>query len=126
MLKKIDNVEDNVIAVDIVDSFEMSDVEELKAELIEKLKTHDHVNILSRMDHIDWKHVSPKAIIHDLVYALKNLKNMHKIAVVGDSNILKSAVKLDSLFYGLLGQEHIEKYFDIDHLDDAIHFVNTD
>ena len=83
----------------------------------EKLKTHDHLNILFVAGD-DFKTFTPGAIWDDAKFGLMHLTDFQRIAIVTDVDWLEAGAK----FFGPLvpGRLHV---FDLDELDEAKDWV---
>ena len=84
-------------------------------EVCDKLiAEHGKINVLIVLGSV--KYESLKVMYTDMMWALRHVRQMDRIAVVGDSPWEKLAIKADSLVFG-------EKYFDKSQLEEAWHYV---
>ena len=125
MIEQIDKYSGNVLAFEVIDGFTETD-EKLAQKLFEeKLKEgFDYINILIKLDELKLSKSSTKAFMEDVVWSLRNYKQMGNIAIVAHSNILKALVPVDNFFFKRLRKGFEERYFDISQIDKAIEFVN--
>lgn len=125
MIKILDGAAKNVIAIDLVDSYEENDEKLLEKLFDDKLATGlKQVNLLCKIDSLNLSKSSWKAMWDDSMYALKHMNNCGKIAIVSNKKWEEFLIHIDnSMFQNKkLGRE--EKYFHIDDLDKAMDWVN--
>jgi hypothetical protein len=116
----------NALGVEISGEYTKADVEEFKKAFEGKIaEGHDRVNVLVKIDKLNLRKIHVNAFIEDSMYALKHLKQLRHIAVVGDSRLEKTLIKLDNKLFGKKKKELIEKYFDVGEIDKAWEFVRS-
>lgn len=118
--------EGNALGVEISGEYTKGDVEEFKKAFEGKIaEGHDRVNVLVKIDKLNLRKIHVNAFIEDSMYALKHLKQLRHIAVVGDSRLEKVLIELDNKLFGKKKKELIEKYFDVAEIDKAWEFVRS-
>lgn len=126
MFQVLEGSEGNVLGVEISDEYSKDDVEQLKKAFESKLaEGYDKVNVLAKIDKLNFRKIHIDAFIEDCVYALKHLKQLRHISVVGDSKLKKLLIELDNRLFMSKKRELIEKYFDIADIDKAWEFVRS-
>jgi len=126
MFKVLDGSAGDVLGVEISQEYTKADVEEFKQAFEAALaEAGGKVNILVKMDQLPWSKVKLDAFVEDSRYALKFKNTMRHLAIVGDSKILEPLVRLDNLILGKPEEGLIEKYFDVNDLDQAWAFVKS-
>ncbi|BEQ16164.1 STAS/SEC14 domain-containing protein [Desulfoferula mesophila] len=126
MFKVLEGGEGPVLAVEISGSYTVEDVKAFeKAAEARLAQGHPRLNILIKIDRMDWLKIKPQAFFQDAKYAMEHIKQMRHLAIVGDSKLEEVLVKLDNLIFGREKQELIEKYFDVSDLDQAWEFVRS-
>lgn len=116
----------SVLGVEISGEYTKADVEEFKKAFEGKIaEGHDRVNVLVKIDKLNLGKIHVNAFVEDSMYALKHLKQLRHIAVVGDSKLEKALIKLDNKLFGKKKKELIEKYFDVAEIDKAWEFVRS-
>lgn len=92
---------------------------EEERELVKKADStvaeHGKLNILVELH--EFKGATAQAMVTDLKWLAKNLKNISRLAIVADSKILGWLVELDAVFARLMNIE--EKHFTRQEIDDA-------
>ncbi|MCF8042691.1 MAG: STAS/SEC14 domain-containing protein [Desulfarculaceae bacterium] len=126
MFKVLEGSGGNVLGAEISGAYTVQDVEQFeKACEAVIAQGHDKVNILVKLDQMQWSKVEPKAFFKDSKYALGHIKQMRHLAIVGDSKLEEVMVKLDNMIFGREKKELIEKYFDVADMDQAWEFVRS-
>jgi hypothetical protein len=126
MFQVLEGSEGNVLGVEISGEYTKDDVEQLKKAFESKLaEGYDKVNILAKIDKLNFRKIHINAFIEDCLYALKRLKQLRHISVVGDSKLKKVLIELDNKLFMSKKRELIEKYFDIADIDKAWEFVRS-
>lgn len=126
MLEQIKTFDNNVLAIEVIDSFTETDEKICQKFFNEKLeKGFNQVNVLVKLDEMKISHIQTKAFMEDVIWALRNYKNIGHIAIVAHSNILKALVPIDNLFFQRAKEGRMERYFDVSQLDEAFAFVNA-
>jgi hypothetical protein len=124
MFTILDGGEGDVLGLEISGGYTKNDVAAfVKAFEEVREKGHAKVNLLVRIDRMVITESEFGAFVEDARYALKHLKEMGRIAVVGKSEIQNYLVKLDNLLIGDPKEGLVEKYFDVADLDEAWAFV---
>tara|TARA_B110000211_G_C14007313_1_gene521438 strand:- start:90 stop:476 length:387 start_codon:yes stop_codon:yes gene_type:complete len=126
MIEQIKEIEGNVIAFEIIDSFTETDGK-LAHKLFEQKinQGHDVINVLIKVDELKINHIVLKAALQDISYVLKNLKQFGNLAIVTHSKTLKTLVKMDNLFYNKLNNGFEERYFDLSEIEEAFKYIET-
>jgi hypothetical protein len=126
MFKVLEGSEGPVLAVEISGSYTVEDVKAFeKAAEARLAQGHPRLDVLVKIDRMDWLKIKPQAFFQDAKYAMEHLKQMRHLAIVGDSKLEEVLVKLDNLIFGREKQELIEKYFDVADLEQAWEFVRS-
>ena len=126
MIEQIKTFEDNTIAIEAIESFTETDVQLMHKFFEGKLaKGFDHVNVLIKLDEVKINQINTKAFFEHVIWVLRNLKNVGNLAIVAHSNILKSLIPLDNVFFKRLKKGFEERYFDVSQLDKALDFVQS-
>lgn len=126
MFQVLDGTGGDVLGVEISGSYTTADVEQFeKTAQAQWEQGHQRLNILVKLDKLELHKVEPQAFFQDAKYALRHIKQMRHLAVVGDSRLTEALVKLDNLIFGRAQEELIEKYFDVADLDQAWAFVRS-
>ena len=126
MFQILEGSEGDILGVEISSEYTKKDVEELKEIFEARLaEGHDRVNVLFKIDKLSLGKIHVRVFIEDSMYALKRLKQLRHIAVVGDSKLEKVLVELDNKLFGKKEQDLIEKYFDVADIDKAWEFVRS-
>ncbi len=113
------------LAVNVVEGFTEED-ERYCEELFEKkLKKHERVNLLIKVDELKLRGSSVTAFWKDLKWILKNYKKIGHLAIVAHSKILKAWIKLDNLIFRNLKAGRHELYFDTSEMNLAMDFINS-
>ena len=60
-----------------------------------------------------------------MLWVLRNLNHVGNLAIVAHSNILRSLIPIDSIFFERLKKGFEERYFDVSHLEKALDFVES-
>ena len=84
------------------------------------------VNVLVKLDELKISHSSVKAFMEDIIWALRNYKQIGHLAIVAHSNVLKALVPIDNLFFQRASKGRYERYFDVSQMDEAMRFVSSD
>lgn len=127
MVEQLKTFDSNVLAFTIIDGF--SNVDE---QFIQKLFNNkidagfEQINILVKLDEYKFSKTSAKAFFDDILFGIRNFKKMGRLAIVGDSSILKVLVEFDNLFYKNKEKGRAERYFNISEMDEAMMFVNPE
>jgi len=125
MITKLSASKDNVLAIEVTHEYVHSDVEQCKKWFEEKLAMGiQQVNFLVKVDHLPLTHISCRAFWEDGLYALRHIRNMGHIAIVGHSTLDKVMVALDGAVFNRARRGLIERYFDVEDMDKAWAFVN--
>lgn len=126
MLEQIETFENNVLAIEVIDSFTENDEKICQKFFNEKLeKGYKQVNVLVKLDEMKISHIQTKAFMEDIIWALRNYKSIGHMAIVAHSKILKAFVPIDNLFFQRAKEGRLERYFDISQMNDAMAFVNS-
>lgn len=126
MIEQIQTFKTNTIAIEVIDSFTETDVQ-LMHKFFEgkRAEGFDHVNVLIKLDEVKINQINTKAFFEHILWVLRNLNHVGNLAIVAHSNILKSLIPLDNVFFKRLKQGFEERYFDVSQLDKALNFVES-
>ncbi len=126
MLKMLEGASDKVIAIEIIDGYMSEDEKTIEKLFDEKIAAgHKKVNVLIKIDKMQFSHSSWKAMWNDGLYAMKHIKNCGRIAMVGHSKVEEFLIKVDNVFFKkLTSGDSGEKYFDVDNFENAMGWVN--
>ncbi len=125
MIEQIKTFKGNTLAFEVIDGFTETDEKLAQKFFKQKIdEGHKHVNVLIKLDEIKISHSSTKAFMEDMIWILRNYKQMGNLAIVAHSKILKALVPVDNYFFERLQKGYEERYFDISQMDKAIDFVS--
>lgn len=125
MITKLDSTKDYVLAIEVAHEYVHEDVEKCKQWFEEKLAGGiTKVNFLVKADQLPIMHVSCKAFWEDGLFALRHIKNMGHMAIIGHGKMEKIMVGMDGALFNRAKQGLIERYFDVTDMDKAWEFVN--
>lgn len=126
MLVNLEGAKGNAIAIELIDGYMPEDEKAIEKLFEEKLAAgYKKVNILVRVDKLNFSHSSWKAMWEDGLYAMKHIKNCGRIAFVGHSKFEEFLIKTDNVFFNKIsGGDSGEKYFDVSEIDMAFGWVN--
>jgi len=98
MIKIIETNEDNILGIEVIGGYSNADVEELIQNIDKKISEgNERLNFLFKIDKIKYGKREFAAFYKDgKSYAIKNLKNIRHIAVVGHSRLEKVLIELDN------------------------------
>lgn len=126
MIEQLGKFEKNTLALEVIGGFTEADEVLARKLFNEKLEMgYERVNILVKMDEYKVSKTEIKAFCEDLVFVMRNYKHLGHLAIVGHSKFLKVCVPLDNIFYQRESKGRMEKYFDVDQMDEAMDFVQT-
>jgi hypothetical protein len=126
MIEQIKTFKGNAIAIEAIESFTETDAQLLHKFFEQKLNAgNEHVHVLVKLDEIKINQISTKAFFEHMIWVIRNLKNVGNLAIVAHSNILKAMIPVDNLFFERLKEGFEERYFDVSHLDKALHFIES-
>jgi len=126
MLEQIATFENNVLAIEVIDSFTEADEKICQKFFIEKLeKGFNQVNVLVKLDEMKVNHIQTKAFMENIIWALRNYKSIGHLAIVAHSKILKALVPMDNLFFQRAKEGRLERYFDVSQMEEALAFVSS-
>ncbi|WP_163715335.1 SpoIIAA family protein [Mangrovibacterium lignilyticum] len=126
MLEQIKTFDNNVLAIEVIDSFTETDEKICQKFFNEKLEQgYKQVNVLVKLDEMKISHIQTKAFMEDVIWALRNYKRIGHMAIVAHSKILKAFVPIDNLFFQRAKEGRLERYFDVSQMDEAMAFVNA-
>ncbi|MBC8486079.1 MAG: STAS/SEC14 domain-containing protein [Bacteroidetes bacterium] len=125
MLEQFKTFENNVLAVEVIDSFTEAD-EKFCQKLFEKKREQgfEQINVLVKLDEMKISKISIKSFFEDIVWLLRNYKHLGHLAIVAHSNVVKALVPLDNLFFKRASKGRQERYFDISQMEEALEFVS--
>ena len=126
MIEQIKKIDGNAIAFEVIDSFTVTDVELAKKLIEQKISQgHSVIHLLIKIDQLKITHIGLKAALKDLLYVLKHIKQFGNLAIVANSNTLKTLVKMDNLFYNKINKGFEERYFDVSEIEEAYTFISN-
>ncbi|WP_111709566.1 STAS/SEC14 domain-containing protein [Lutibacter citreus] len=125
MIEQIKTFKTNTLAFEVIDSFTETD-EKLAQKLFEEklnlgFKT---VNVLIKIDEYKISKTETKAFFEDIIYLIRNIKNLGNLAIVSHSKILKALVPIDNFFFERIKKGKKELYFDVSQMDEAFKFID--
>ncbi len=124
MIKHIKKAIENSLAFQVIDSFTEADEKLAQKLFTEKVNNGaKYVNMLIKLDALKIAHTSTKAFMEEVVWVLRNYKQIGNIAIVAHSNVLKALVPIDTFFFERLRKGFEERYSDISQLDEAFAFI---
>ena len=65
-----------------------------------------------------------KAFMENMIWVLRNYKQMGNLAIVARSKILKELVPINNFFFERIQKRYEERYFDISQIHKAIEFIS--
>ena len=126
MIEQIKTFKGNAIAIEAIESFTETDAQLLHKFFEQKLNAgNEHVHVLVKLDEIKINQINTKAFFEHMIWVIRNLENVGNLAIVAHSNILKAMIPVDNLFFERLKEGFEERYFDVSHLDKALHFIES-
>ncbi len=126
MIEQIITFKGNALAIEVIDGFTQTDEKLAQKFFKEKIDAgHECVNVLIKLDEMKISHSSTKAFMEDMIWILRNYKQMGNLAIVAHSKILKTLVPIDNIFFERLRKGYEERYFDISQIDKAIEFISN-
>jgi len=127
MITKLDSTKNYVLAIEVAHEYVHADVEQCKKWFEEKLvQGFDKVNFLVKADNLPITHISCRAFWEDGLYALRHIKNMGHIAIIGHGTLEKIMVGMDGAMFNRSKRGLVERYFDVSEMDKAWDFVNQE
>ena len=127
MIKKLESTKDYVLAIEIANEYVNADVEQCKQWFDEKLaQGKDKVNLICKVDELPVTHISCRAFWEDGLFALRHIKNLGHIAIIGHGKLLKIMVGMDGAMFNRSKKGLVERYFDVSEMDKAWDFVNEE
>ena len=125
MVKQIKIFEGNSIALELTDSFIMSDALLIELLFEEKLSAgHKHVNLLIKVKDMSiFRNMEFKAFWEGEIWGIKHFGKIGRCAVVAHSDFIKAVVKIENKVLRLFNHSLEEKYFDTEQLDEALKFI---
>ena len=90
MFKILEGSGNGVLAVELSGGYTKDDYEKLKEAFHEEyVQGYDWINLLCKVDALSLGETSPAAFVDDSCYAIRHLKQLRHIAVVGNSALFK-------------------------------------
>ncbi len=126
MVEQLKVSDNNVLSLEAYGGFTEVDEKYCQKLFNQKLELgFETVNILIKIDELKVSQSSIKALLEDMVWALRNYTQMGKLAIVANSSIIKHLVSVDNLFFANKEKGREERYFDISEIKEAFEFVNN-
>lgn len=126
MIEQLKTFEGNTLAIEVIDAFTETDEKLAQKFFNEKLdEGFESVNVLVKLDEMKISKSSVKAFMEDIIWTLRNYKQMGHLAIVAHSNILKALIPVDNLFFERAKKGRLERYFDVSQLDEAMEFIQA-
>ncbi|AWM14567.1 STAS/SEC14 domain-containing protein [Flavobacterium sp. NRK F10] len=126
MIEQLETFKGNTLAFEVIDGFTETDEKLAQKFFQEKLDMgFSFVNVLIKLDEMKISKTSSKAFMEDIIWTLRNYKQMGHLAIVAHSNILKALVPIDNLFFERASKERYERYFDVSQMEEAMKFVKS-
>jgi hypothetical protein len=124
MIEQLKTYDTNALAIEVIDGFTESDEKLCQKWFAHKLEQgFEKVHVLVKLDEMKIGKSSTKAFFEDIVWVLRNYRDIGNIAIVAHSNILKALVPIDNLFFSRLSKGYEERYFDSSQLEQAFAFL---
>lgn len=124
MVEEIKHYDNNVLAVEVKGGFTEDDEKQCQKLVKEKMEEgYENINVLVKLDEMKLADSSIKAFFQDAIFAFRNYKKLHHLAVVAKSKFIETAVKADNLFFRNKEKDREEKYFDVSEMNQALKFV---
>ncbi len=124
MIKVLPYSDNQTLGVEIQNSYGKDEIRFIKAEMDKRiLRGSAKVNLLLKIDKLKFNQYRPEILFEDLRAGFKEYGQIGHIAVVGNTAIEEMMVTLDNLIFGDPDRNLIEKYFDIENLEEAWNFV---
>jgi len=125
MIQKLESQKEYVLAIEVVNEYVHTDVEQCRKWFEEKLdKGIEKVNFLVKADRLPITHISCRAFWEDGIFALRHIKNLGHMAIIAHSKLDKILVGMDGVIFNRAKKGLIERYFDVEEMDKAWAFVN--
>ena len=126
MIEQIEKFSGNTLAFEVIDGFTEAD-EKFAQKLFNQKREQNlgPINVLIKLDKMKIGHTQTKAFMEDIIWTIRNYKDMGNLAIVAHSNILKALVPIDNFFFERLRKGFKERYFDVSQLDEALEFVKS-
>ena len=125
MVEQLKTFDNNVIALEVIGGFTMTDEKYAQKLFYEKLdQGFKQVNILVKLDEMKVSKTEIKVFFEDFLFIMRNYKKMGHLAIVAHSNILKILIPIDNLFFERASKGRLERYFDVSQMEEAMEFVN--
>ena len=96
MFKILDFTKDNLTALQVEGTVTKEDYEKLNALFEKNKREYDKQKLYFEIDKIEG--ITAKALWEDLKIYLTHVKNFEKVAIIGDSDMVKTLTKLSSPF----------------------------
>ena len=127
MIEQLKAFDNNILAIEVIDGFTETD-EKLCQKFFEQKreKGFKQINVLVKLDEMKVSKSSTKAFFEDIIWLLRNYKDIGHIAIVAHSKVLKMLIPIDNLFFERTSKGRLERYFDISQIEDAFKFVNPE
>ena len=125
MIEQLKTFDNNVLAIEVIDGFTEVD-EKLCRKFFElkRKKGFKQINILVKLDEIKISNSSTKAFFEDIIWLLRNYKDIGHIAIVAHSKVLKMLIPIDNLFFERASKGRLERYFNVSQINEAYEFMN--
>ncbi|GGG49279.1 STAS/SEC14 domain-containing protein [Bizionia arctica] len=124
MIEQIKTFKTNALAIEVIDGFTETDEKLAQKFFKEKLdEGFETVNLLVSINEYKISNTNAKAFFEDIIFVLRNYKNLGHLAIVGHSKLIKALVPLDNFFFKRLGEGKEERYFDVSQLEEAFEFI---
>ena len=126
MIEQLRTYDTNALAIEVIDGFTETDEKLCQKWFASKMEQgFKKVHVLVKLDEMKIGKSSTKAFFEDMVWVLRNYKDIGNIAIVAHSNILKALVPIDNVFFSRLSKGYEERYFDISQLKEAFGFIEA-
>jgi hypothetical protein len=128
MLTQIKIFKGNALALELREPFTEDDAQLIKQLFEKKLNEgYMHINLLIQVKDLSFlRHMDFKAFLESEIWGVRNFGKIGRCAVVAQSDLIKSAVKIESKLLHLANAALEEKYFDSSQLEEALKFVSPD
>jgi hypothetical protein len=110
-----------ILGVEVTGKITIDQERELIAKAEELIAAHEKISVLVALG--EHAGISMEAVVSDIKWALTHMKQLNKIAIVTDSEMLAALVAVDATFAKMVGIQ--EKHFDRDEIDIAWHWIES-
>ncbi|MGS0527289.1 STAS/SEC14 domain-containing protein [Zobellia nedashkovskayae] len=100
MIEKIRTYKGNTLALEVIDAFTGTDEKLAQKFFKEKVEEgFDYVNVLVKLDELNVSKSKTKVFMEDIIWILRNYRQIGNIAIIAHSKILKALIPIDNIFF---------------------------